>query len=59
MQKQSRDPEMAGEASPYFRLSLDRKVRVRALSSNNPKQFEDVKRYYALFQGTFDVESKK
>jgi len=25
----------------------------------NPKQFEDVKTYYALFQGTFDVAAKK
>ena len=59
IQKQSHDPEMSGEATPYFRLSSDRKLRVRALTSNNPKQFEDVKTYYALFQGTFDVESKK
>lgn len=29
------------------------------LAANNPKQFEEVKTYYALFQGTFDVESKK
>ena len=32
---------------------------MRALSQNNPKQFEDVKTYYALFQGTFDVAAKK
>jgi virulence-associated protein VapD len=32
---------------------------VRALSQNNPKQFDDVKTYYALFQGTFDVAAKK
>lgn len=59
IQKQSHDPEMSGEATPYFQLSSNRKLRVRALTSNNPKQFEDVKTYYALFQGTFDVESKK
>lgn len=59
MQKQSHEPEMSGEVTPYFRLGPDRKVRVRALISNNPKRFEDVKTYYALFQGTFDVESKK
>ena len=59
IQKQSHDPQMNGEATPYFRLSSDRKLRVRALTSNNPKQFEDVKTYYALFQGTFDVESRK
>jgi uncharacterized protein YecT (DUF1311 family) len=59
MRKQSRDPEISGEASVHFRLSLDRKARVRAVASNNPKQFEDIKTYYALFQGTFDLESKK
>jgi uncharacterized protein YecT (DUF1311 family) len=46
-------------ADSYFRFGTDRKVRVRALSQNNPKQFEEVKTYYALFQGTFDVAAKK
>jgi uncharacterized protein YecT (DUF1311 family) len=59
IRKQSHDSEITGEATLYFRLSPDRKMRVRALSSNNPKQFEDVKTYYALFQGTFDLASKK
>lgn len=59
MKKQSHDSEMSGDVSPYFRLGTDRKVRVRALSQNNPKQFEDVKTYYALFQGTFDLGAKK
>ena len=59
MKKQAHAPEMAGDVSPYFRFGTDRKVRVRALSQNNPKQFEDVKTYYALFQGTFDVAGKK
>jgi uncharacterized protein YecT (DUF1311 family) len=58
IRKQSHDSEITGEATLYFRLSPDRKMRVRALSSNNPKQFEDVKTYYALFQGTFDLASK-
>jgi uncharacterized protein YecT (DUF1311 family) len=59
MQKQSHDHEMSGDTAPYFRLSPDRKLRVRAVTSNNPKRFEDEKTYYALFQGTFDLESKK
>jgi len=59
MKKQAHAPEIAGDVSPYFRFGTDRKVRVRALSQNNPKQFEDVKTYYALFQGTFDVAAKK
>ena len=52
-------PKWPEIVSPYFRFGTDRKVRVRALSQNNPKQFEDVKTYYALFQGTFDVAAKK
>jgi uncharacterized protein YecT (DUF1311 family) len=59
MKKQAHDPEMAGNTFPHFRFGTDRKVRVRALAQNNPKQFEDVKTYYALFQGTFDVAAKK
>jgi uncharacterized protein YecT (DUF1311 family) len=59
MKKQAHDAEMAGDVSPHFRFGTDRKVRVRALSQNNPKQFDDVKTYYALFQGTFDVAARK
>jgi hypothetical protein len=59
MKKQAHAPEMAGDVSPYFRFGTDRKVRVRALSQNNPKQFEDVKTYFALFQRTFDVAAKR
>ncbi len=53
------DSEVDGDVSAYFRLGTDRKVRVRALSKNNPKQFEEVKTYYALFQGTYDLAAKK
>jgi len=59
MKKQAHNHEMSGYVSPHFRFGPDRKVRVRALSQNNPKQFEDVKTYYALFQGTFDLAAKK
>src|SRR6266513_2113280 len=59
MKKQAHESEMSGDVSPYFRLGTDRKVRVRATSQNNPKQFEDVKTYYALFQGTYDLAAKK
>jgi hypothetical protein len=38
MKKHARDHEMSGYVSPYFRFGSDRKVRVRALSHNNPKQ---------------------
>jgi uncharacterized protein YecT (DUF1311 family) len=59
MKKQAHGSEMSGYVSPYFRLGTDRKVRVRALSENNPKQFDNVKTYYALFQGTYDLAAKK
>jgi uncharacterized protein YecT (DUF1311 family) len=59
MKKQAHKSEISGNVSPHFRLGTDRKVRVRALSQNNPKQFEDVKTYYALFQGTYDLAAKK
>jgi hypothetical protein len=59
MKKQSHDSEMAGDVSAHFRLGADRKIRVRATCQNNPKQLEDVKTYYALFQGTYDLAAKK
>ena len=59
MKKQVHDSEMSGYVSPFFRLGTDRKLRVRALSENNPKQFDNVKTYYALFQGTYDLAAKK
>jgi uncharacterized protein YecT (DUF1311 family) len=59
MKKQAHNHEMSGYVSPHFRFGTDRKIRVRALSQNNPKQFDDVKTYYALFQGTFDLGGKK
>ena len=57
--KKQAHTEMGGYVSPYFRFGTDRKIRVRALSQNNPKQFDDAKTFYALFQGTFDVATKK
>ena len=41
-----------------FDWGTDRKVPVRALSENNPKQFDNVKTYYALFQGTLDLVTR-
>jgi len=45
--------------SPHFRLGNDKKIRVRGTSQNNPKQFEEVKTYYGLFQGTYDLAARK
>ncbi|HST31417.1 MAG TPA: hypothetical protein VLK27_11330 [Chthoniobacterales bacterium] len=51
--------KVEGDVSAHFRPGDDRKIRVRATSQNNPKQFENVKTYYALFQGTYDLAAKK
>ena len=58
--KQSHDKHRGGgDATTYFRLGADRKLRVRAVSTTDPKQMSEKGGYYALFQGTFDVRSKK
>jgi hypothetical protein len=59
MKEQSHDSEMSGDVAVNFRLGNDRRIKVRATSQNNPKQFDDVKTYYALFQGTYDLAAKK
>ena len=59
IKKQSHNSELSGEASFYFRLGPERKIRVRALATTNPKGFETQKTYCALFQGTFDLQSKQ
>lgn len=45
--------------APIFDLDQGEKFACAALSQNNPKQFEGVKTYYALFQGTYDLDAKK
>jgi hypothetical protein len=58
--KQSRDPENSGgDATPDFRIGADRKVRVGAVSTTDPKQLNEKGGYYALFHGTFDLRAKK
>jgi uncharacterized protein YecT (DUF1311 family) len=59
IRKQAHDSEASGDCTPYFRLGADRKIHVRALSSTNPKRFEDVKTYFALFQGTYDFAEQR
>ncbi len=56
--KESRNDETGGDAGVYFRLASDRKLRVRALSWTNPKMLEDRKTFYALFQGTYNLDAK-
>src|SRR5260370_32012408 len=48
-----------GYLSGYYRFTPDGKLKVRALSYTNPKQFAEVKTYNGLFQGTFDLKSGK
>jgi hypothetical protein len=59
LRKQSHDSDMTADGYPYCRLEPDRKVRVFAEGRNNPKSLEEAKTYYALFQGTFDLVSRK
>lgn len=49
-----------GDASTYFHADADRQVlEVRAASTTDPKQMNERGGYYALFQGNFDLRSKK
>jgi uncharacterized protein YecT (DUF1311 family) len=58
--KKSHDRESgAGDAVTYFRIGPDGKLRVRALSTTDPKQLNPEKAHYALFHGMFDLRSKK
>ena len=56
---QSHGHEEGGYASPLFRFEPGPKIRVYATALTNPKQFEDSKSYFALFQGLFDLPAKK
>lgn len=53
------DSDSRGDASAYYRLSGDRKVRVRAVATTNPKGIENRKTCCALFQGTYDLTARK
>lgn len=58
--KQSHETDSGGgDATSFFRLGADRKLRMRAVSTTDPKQMSEKGGYYALFQGTFDARSKK
>ncbi len=51
--------EQSGETTAYYRHGPSQQIRVRAISTTNPKAFDDQKTYLALFQGTFDLNTKK
>ena len=48
-----------GYAHAMFRFEPGRKIRVYATALTNPKQLEEAKSYFALFQGLFDLPAKK
>jgi uncharacterized protein YecT (DUF1311 family) len=48
-----------GYLNGYYRFTPDGKLKVRATSYTNPKQFENEPTYNGLFQGTFDLSSGK
>jgi len=45
-------------ATAYLQLTDDRKLRVRALATTDPKEMNE-KSHQALFQGTYDLKGKK
>lgn len=51
--------ELSGETTAYYRHGPSQQIRVRAISTTNPKAFDDQKTYLALFQGTFDLKTKQ
>lgn len=59
IRKQAHDREAGGYVSPLFRIEPGRKIRVYATAMTNPKQLEDAKSYFALFQGLYDLPGKR
>jgi uncharacterized protein YecT (DUF1311 family) len=57
--KSIHEAEAACDVSGYFRLSADRKLKVRGLGTTNPRQLDTVKSLFALFQGTYDLNGKR
>ena len=57
--KRSNDPKLEVHAVAHCRMSPGRKFRIRALATTNPREFHDQKTYKALFEGTFDLKTKK
>jgi len=51
--------EHGGDATTYFRIGADQELRVRAVSTTDPKEVDLKNCHYALFDGTFDLRSKK
>ena len=46
--------DRAGMGFAYVRFGLDGKIRIRSVTTTNPKSLDNVPSFYALFQGTYD-----
>jgi hypothetical protein len=46
--------DRVGAGLAYVRLGQDGKIRIRCVTTTNPKSLDIVPSYYALFQGTYD-----
>ena len=46
--------DRVGAGLAYVRFGQDGKIRVRCVTTTNPKSLDIVQSYYALFQGTYD-----
>jgi hypothetical protein len=46
--------DRAGMGPAYVRFGQDGKIRIRCVTTTNPKSLDNVPTFYALFQGTYD-----
>jgi uncharacterized protein YecT (DUF1311 family) len=59
LRKQNHGSDLTADVYPHCHPVAARKIRARALGRNNPKSLEEVKTCYALFEGEFDLATKK
>jgi hypothetical protein len=52
------EEESGNDATAYFRIS-DHHLLVRAVANTDPKSMDPKRAHYALFYGTYDVQTKK
>lgn len=57
--KQAKGERQDPDGEIFCRWTPEGKLHLRALGMTNPKQFENVKTYYAFFEGTYDPKTKK
>ena len=59
IKKQSHGYEESGYVSPLFRFEPGPKIRVYATAVTSPKHADEMKGYFALFQGLYDLPGTK